>query len=69
MESTERAGLSAAQRWLLTLSCLAVVLVIASMAALYTALPEIAAATGASQAELTWIVDGYTLALACLVLP
>ncbi|MEV0291956.1 MFS transporter [Nocardia sp. NPDC050710] len=69
MDSTERAGLSAAQRWLLTLSCLAVALVIASMAALYTALPEIAAATGASQRQLTWIVDGYTLALACLVLP
>ncbi|MFF2392781.1 MFS transporter [Nocardia sp. NPDC058114] len=64
-----RDRLSAAQRWLLTLSCLAVVLVTSSMAALYTALPEIAADTGASQAELTWIVDGYTLALACLVLP
>ncbi|MGC4991635.1 MFS transporter [Nocardia salmonicida] len=69
MDSTGRVRLSAAQRWLLTLSCLAVVLVTSSMAALYTALPEIAAATGASQAELTWIVDGYTLALACLVLP
>ncbi|MFC9659659.1 MFS transporter [Nocardia sp. NPDC127606] len=69
MDPTGRARLSAAQRWLLTLSCLAVVLVTASMAALYTALPEIATATGASQAELTWIVDGYTLALACLVLP
>ncbi|MFG2444690.1 MFS transporter [Nocardia fluminea] len=69
MVPTGRDRLSAAQRWLLTLSCLAVVLVTASMAALYTALPEIAADTGASQVELTWIVDGYTLALACLVLP
>lgn len=69
MDSTGSVRLSAAQRWLLTLSCLAVVLVTSSMAALYTALPEIAAATGASQAELTWIVDGYTLALACLVVP
>ncbi|MET7771036.1 MFS transporter [Nocardia sp. NPDC005366] len=68
MDSTEHAGLSAAQRWLLTLSSLGVAVVIASMAALYTALPEIAADTGASQAQLTWIVDGYTLALACLVL-
>ncbi|MDO3646963.1 MFS transporter [Nocardia mangyaensis] len=64
-----RDRLSSVQRRLLTLSCLAVILVTASMAALYTALPEIAADTGASQAELTWIVDGYTLALACLVLP
>ncbi|MFC9439137.1 MFS transporter [Nocardia sp. NPDC057030] len=61
--------LSAAQRWMLGLSCSAVALVVASMAALYTALPEIATATGASQQQLTWIVDGYTLALACLVLP
>ncbi|MBC7304509.1 MAG: MFS transporter [Nocardia sp.] len=69
MVPTGRDPLPPAQRWLLTLSCLAVVLVTASMAALYTALPEIAADTGASQTELTWIVDGYTLALACLVLP
>ncbi|MEU1961075.1 MFS transporter [Nocardia sp. NPDC019304] len=61
--------MSAAHRWMLTISCLTVALVIASMAALYTALPEIAAATGASQQQLTWVVDGYTLALACLVLP
>lgn len=69
MAFTGTARLSLAQRWLLTLSCLAVVLVTASMAALYTALPEIAATTGASQGELTWIVDAYTLVLACLVLP
>ncbi|UGT58926.1 MFS transporter [Nocardia asteroides] len=64
-----QAGMSAGQRWTLTVSCLAVALVIASMAALYTALPQIATATGATQAQLTWVVDGYTLALACLVLP
>lgn len=50
------------------LSCLALALVIGSMAALYTALPELAVATGADQHQLTWIVDGYTLSLACLVL-
>ncbi|OQS15178.1 MFS transporter [Nocardia donostiensis] len=61
--------LTAAQRWLLAVSCLAIALVIASMAALYTALPEVAATSGATQLQLTWIVDGYTLALACLVLP
>ncbi|NEW38135.1 MFS transporter [Nocardia cyriacigeorgica] len=61
--------LSLGQRWLLVLSCLSIALVVASMAALYTALPEIAAVTGASQQQLTWIVDGYTLALAILVLP
>lgn len=55
--------------WMLAVSCPAVALVVASMAALYTALPSIAVDIGASQAQLTWIVDGYTLALACLVLP
>ncbi|MEU7144524.1 MFS transporter [Nocardia sp. NPDC046473] len=66
MDSTR---LSATQRWMLVLSCAAVALVVGSMAALYTALPELATATGATQQQLTWIVDGYTLALACLVLP
>ncbi|MFQ6392629.1 MFS transporter [Nocardia sp. KC 131] len=71
MDSTDRTTtrLSPMQRWTLLMSCLAVALVIASMAALYTALPQIAGRTGATQQQLTWIVDGYTLALACLVLP
>jgi EmrB/QacA subfamily drug resistance transporter len=60
---------SGAQRWTLTVSCASVSLVIAAMAALYSALPSIALSTGASQTQLTWVVDGYTLALACLVLP
>jgi EmrB/QacA subfamily drug resistance transporter len=61
--------LSRSQKWTLVVSCLGVALVIGSMAALYTSLPDVAAATGATQSQLTWIVDGYTLALACLVLP
>ncbi|NNH73168.1 MFS transporter [Nocardia uniformis] len=63
------ARLSSAQRWMLVVSCLSVALVVAAMAALYSALPEIAADTGVTQRQLTWVVDGYTLALACLVLP
>jgi len=62
-------ALSRSQQWTLVVSCLAVALVIGSMAALYTSLPDIAAETGATQSQLTWVVDGYTLALACLVLP
>jgi EmrB/QacA subfamily drug resistance transporter len=57
------------RRLALIVSCLAVALVLGSMVALYTALPEIAVATGASQFQLTWVVDSYTLAVACLVLP
>ena len=67
-EDTATTRLSRAHIWLLTLSSMAVALVIAAMAALYTALPEIAASTGATQQQLTWVVDGYTLTLACLVL-
>ncbi|WP_067887700.1 MFS transporter [Nocardia vaccinii] len=63
------AQMSARMRWVVSLSCLAVALVVAAMAALYTALPHIATETGATQGQLTWIIDGYTLALACLVLP
>jgi len=43
--------------------------VISSMVALNTALPDIAIATSADQTQLTWIVDSYTLVLACLLLP
>ncbi len=64
------AGLSQRSRlWLLTVACFGVLLVIASMVALNTALPDIATATSATQTQLTWIVDSYTLVLACLLLP
>lgn len=51
------------------MACLGVALVICSMIALNTALGDIAVATSATQTQLTWVVDGYTLALACLLLP
>src|ERR1700683_5694136 len=64
------AGLSRWVRlWLLTVACFGVLLVISSMVALNTALPDIAIATSATQTQLTWIVDSYTLVLACLLLP
>lgn len=55
--------------WTLCIACLGVLLVISSMVALNTALGDIAVAMSASQTQLTWIVDVYTLALACLLLP
>ena len=55
--------------WTLTVACLGVVLVIASMIALNTALGDIAVTTSANQTQLTWVVDSYTLVLACLLLP
>lgn len=55
--------------WTLFITCMGVLLVISSMVALNTALPDVATATAATQAQLTWIVDSYTLVLACLLLP
>lgn len=55
--------------WTLFIACAGVALVIASMTSLNTALSDIAVATAATQTQLTWIVDSYTLLLACLLLP
>ncbi|MDG4663934.1 MFS transporter [Mycobacterium sp. 236(2023)] len=66
----EMATLSRKARiWLLTVASLDVLIVISSMVALNAALPDIAVETSATQTQLTWVVDGYTLALACLLLP
>lgn len=58
-----------ARAWTLLVACLGVLLAISSMVALNTALADIASATSATQTQLTWIVDSYTLVLACLLLP
>jgi EmrB/QacA subfamily drug resistance transporter len=64
------AGLSNWGRiWLLIVASVDVLLVISCMVALNAALPDIALGTSATQTQLTWIVDGYTLVLACLLLP
>ncbi|OBA92958.1 MFS transporter [Mycobacteriaceae bacterium 1482268.1] len=55
--------------WLLAVAAVDVLLVISSMVALNAALPDIALDTAATQTQLTWVVDGYTLVLACLLLP
>jgi EmrB/QacA subfamily drug resistance transporter len=62
-------GATRARIWTLAVACMGVALVVASMVALNTALGDIAVATSATQAQLTWVVDGYTLVLACLLLP
>jgi EmrB/QacA subfamily drug resistance transporter len=64
------AGSSTVRRgWTLTVACAGVSLVIASMIALNTALSDLAAATSATQTQMAWVVDSYTLVLACLLLP
>ncbi len=49
--------------------CLALILVVASVSALNLALPDLAVDLDADNTALTWIADGYTVALAALVLP
>ena len=49
--------------------CLALATVVAAMASLNVALPDIARNTHASQTELTWVIDAYSLAFASLLLP
>jgi EmrB/QacA subfamily drug resistance transporter len=49
--------------------CLALAAVVAAMSSLNVALPGIARATHASQTELAWIIDAYSLVFASLLLP
>jgi len=49
--------------------CLALMMVVAAVASLNVALPDIARDTGASQTQLQWIVDAYAIVFAALLLP
>jgi EmrB/QacA subfamily drug resistance transporter len=49
--------------------CLALAAVVAAMASLNVALPSIARSTHASQTQLEWVIDAYSLAFASLLLP
>src|SRR5262244_2224295 len=52
-----------------TVVCLALGAVAAAMASLNVALPDLARATQATQTQLEWIIDAYSLAFAALLLP
>jgi MFS family permease len=69
VESAATAVKSRRRIWTLIVACMGVALVISSMVALNTVLGEIAVAASATQTQLTWVVDSYTLVLACLLLP
>src|ERR1700732_1083799 len=62
-------GSPRARTWTLAVASMGVGLVVGSMTALNTALGDLGLATSATQSQLTWIVDSYTVALACLLLP
>src|SRR5215475_5764276 len=53
----------------LRVMCLALMMVVAGVASLNVALPSIARDTGASQTQLQWIVDAYSIVFAALLLP
>src|SRR3954453_6763718 len=69
MESTALTLSPKQRRSVLQVMCLALMMVVASVASLNVALPGIAEATGASQTELQWIVDAYAVVFAALLLP
>jgi len=49
--------------------CVALAAVVSAMSSLNVALPEIARSTHATQTELAWIIDAYSLVFASLLLP
>jgi EmrB/QacA subfamily drug resistance transporter len=49
--------------------CIALAAVVSAMASLNVALPSIARGTGASQTQLEWVIDAYSLMFASLLLP
>ena len=49
--------------------CLALGAVTAAMASLNVALPDLARSTQATQTQLEWIIDAYSLVFAALLLP
>jgi EmrB/QacA subfamily drug resistance transporter len=57
------------RRAVLAVLCLALMMVVAAVASLNVALPDLARATGATQSQLQWIVDAYALVFAGLLLP
>ncbi|MFG2436678.1 MFS transporter [Streptomyces sp. NPDC048508] len=54
---------------ILVVTCLALGTVVAAMASLNVALPDLARETHATQTQLSWIIDSYSLVFASLLLP
>jgi EmrB/QacA subfamily drug resistance transporter len=67
--STQADLTPAHRRAVLGVMCLALMMVVAAVASLNVALPDVARGTGATQSELQWIVDAYALVFAGLLLP
>jgi len=57
------------QRWILIAMIVSLVAVISSVSGLNVAQQDLALDLGASQSQLLWVINGYTIALAALLLP
>ena len=57
------------RRWILIATCLALLAIMVSVSGLNVAQGALAADLGASQSELLWIINGFTVALAASLLP
>lgn len=57
------------RKLILAAMCVALVGVVASVSGLNVAQPALAAELNATQSQLLWIINGYTLALAALLMP
>src|ERR687894_1234260 len=57
------------QRQILFAMCAALIAVVASVSGLNVAQQDLAIDLGASQGQLLWIINGYTMTLAALLLP
>jgi EmrB/QacA subfamily drug resistance transporter len=70
MSTISRAGRGSTNTTLVTaVVCLALAAVVAAMASLNVALPSIARSTHATQTQLEWVIDAYSLVFASLLLP
>lgn len=65
----EAPGRAVRQGAVLVITCLALATVVAAMASLNVALPDIARQTHADQTQQTWLIDAYSLVFASLLLP
>lgn len=57
------------RRLILVAMCTALIAVVASVSGLNVAQQQLATELGASQSELLWMINGYTVALAALLMP
>src|SRR6476646_11506170 len=57
------------QRRILIAMCTALIAVVASVSGLNVAQQDLAIELGATQGQLLWVINGYTMALAALLLP